>query len=166
MPLDSNVILDDGTIIARQTNKTAGITWQRWYHSALYALQSLAGNASAGPVSGSLSDGSGNAATVKYFNTTIAASQTAQSIVSAVTGKKIRVLELYLSTAGATTVVTLNSASTATFGPITTAANTVNPNVGYQYSPNGHFETAAGAALTGTTGTGSTVTCAGAYIEV
>ena len=67
------------------------------------------------------------------------------SIVSAVTGKKIRVLSVVLVSAGTVTVRFESGAGgTALTGQLTLAAN-----VGFSsgYSPVGHFETAAGAAL-------------------
>lgn len=88
----------------------------------------------------------------------IAASATDSNLVSAVTGKKIRVLSFLLNQGDTTpSTVTFNSkpggAGTAISPAFKTAANGV---VDVALNPRGWFETNASEGLTVTTGTGST----------
>jgi len=93
----------------------------------------------------------------------IAASQTASSLVAAVTGKKIRVVALAMVTGGTATDVTFNSASTA-ISPL--FANGANGGAVLPFNPVGWFETVAGEALTVTTGAGSTTGFLISYVLV
>jgi hypothetical protein len=85
----------------------------------------------------------------------IAASQTDSSIVAAVAGKKIRVLAVLLHNAGTASAVTFNSKLGAAAGvAISPALLASGPPTGFL--EHGWWETVAGAALTVTTGAGST----------
>lgn len=83
----------------------------------------------------------------------IAAAQTDSSVIAAVTGKKIRVHAIAFVTGGTATTITMNSGSSAISCLF---ANGINGGAVLPYNPNGWFETAAGAALTATTGAGAT----------
>lgn len=95
----------------------------------------------------------------------VAASQTDSSLVSAVTGNKIRVLSFIINQGDTTaSAVTFNSkpagAGAAVFPALKAAANGgfVAP-----YNPHGWFETLKGEGLTATTGAGSTTAIAVVY---
>jgi hypothetical protein len=97
----------------------------------------------------------------------IATATTDGAIVSAVAGKKIRVLAV-MAVAGATaTTITFNSkpagAGTAISALFAAGANGLTP---LSYNPLGWFETNAGEGLTATTGAGSTTGIQVTYIEV
>jgi len=67
------------------------------------------------------------------------------TIVTAVTGKRIRVLSYVLVSAGTVTARFESGAGgTALTGQMTTAANSV---ISAPYNPHGHFQTAEGALL-------------------
>lgn len=91
------------------------------------------------------------------------ASGTAQSLVAAVTGKRIRVLWVYALAGGTATDLTFNSASTAISPLLANGANG-----GEVLPPNDHgwFQTAVGEALTVTTGAGATTGIGVGYVEV
>lgn len=83
-------------------------------------------------------------AVVKYAVIDAAASGD-NTLVSAVTGKKIRVLSAFLVASNTVTVRFESGASgTALTGQMVLGASTVVP---FAYNPHGHFETAAGALL-------------------
>lgn len=68
-----------------------------------------------------------------------------QTLVAAVTGKKLRVLALFVVSAGVQTAIFQSGAGgTALTGGLTLAASTV---VSVPFNPEGWFETAAGALL-------------------
>jgi hypothetical protein len=72
------------------------------------------------------------------------------TLVAAVAGKKIRVESVFLSTANTVSYRFFSGTTTGLTGTLLGAAN------GYYAAPsslNGHFETAAGAALTGSLST-------------
>jgi len=100
---------------------------------------------------------------VKRAKANIAASQTASSIVAAVPGKKIRVVQLFCIAGGTATNITFNSASTA-ISPL--IANGANGGAVLDFNAAGWLETVAGEALTVTTGAGSTTGIEVGYIEV
>jgi hypothetical protein len=86
------------------------------------------------------------------------------TLVAAVTGKKIRVLSLFLVSAGATTVTFQSGAGgTGLTGAITTAAGTgfVLP-----HNPEGWFETAEGALLNAALSAAIQVSGSLTYVEV
>jgi hypothetical protein len=99
----------------------------------------------------------------KFAKANIAASQTASSVVAAVTGKKLRVIAFRLHAGATATNVTFNTASTAISELFACA---INGGRADGFSPVGHFETVAGEALTVTTGAGSTVGIGVVYVEV
>jgi len=101
--------------------------------------------------------------TPKFAFANIAASQTASSLVAAVTGKKIRVLSVYAVAGGTATNLTFNSASSAISALF---ANAANGGEVLPFSPIGWFETVAAEALTVTTGAGSTTGIGVVYVEV
>lgn len=92
-----------------------------------------------------------------------AASGTAQTLVSAVTLKKIRVLWVYALAGATATNLTFNSASTA-ISPL--LANGANGGEVLPRNDHGWFETTAGEALTVTTGAGATTGIGVGYVEV
>lgn len=93
----------------------------------------------------------------------IAASATATSLISAVTGKKLRVHALVMVTGATATNATFNSASSA----ITCLfANGSNSGAALPFLERGWFETVSGEALTVTTGAGSTTGFQIVYSEV
>jgi hypothetical protein len=86
------------------------------------------------------------------------------TLVAAVTGKKIRVLDIVLISAGAMTIRFESGASgTALTGQMTVAAGT-----GFApgYNPLGHFETAAGALLNMELSAGTSADGWLVYVEV
>lgn len=103
------------------------------------------------------------ALTPKFAFVNIAASQTASSVVAAVTAKKIRVLAIIAQAGATATNITFNSASTA---KTMLFANGANGGEVLPFNPVGWFETVAGEALTATTGAGSTTGIQVVYIEV
>lgn len=126
----------------------------------------VSGVAGAGstPATGGVFDPvSGTVLTVKSGILNQAASGTAQTLVAAVTGKKIRVLAAVFVAGGTATALTFNSASAA-ISPL--FANGVNGGAALPFSEAGWFETVAGEALTVTTGAGSTTGILVRYIEV
>lgn len=109
----------------------------------------------------------GTAYTPKFILANVAASQTDSNIVTAVTAKKIRVLGVIVLTAATATNVTFNSKG-AGAGTAISALFACGANNGFAlgFNPVGWFETAAGEALTVTTGAGSTTGFQIVYIEV
>jgi hypothetical protein len=103
------------------------------------------------------------AARIKRALLNQAASGTAQSLVAAVTGKKIRVVSVFAVAGTTATNLTFNSASSA-ISPL--IANAANGGIVLGHNPGGWFETVAGEALTVTTGAGSTTGLMVNYIEV
>ena len=104
-----------------------------------------------------------SALTPKFFSESVAASDTDEELVAAVSSKKIRVLSLVSHCAGTATDVTFESGTTTRIHKIPAGANggQVLP-----FNPFGWFETASGSSLTCTTGTGSTTEISGVYVEV
>ena len=92
-----------------------------------------------------------------------AASGTAQTLVAAVTGKRIRVLAAFAVAGATATNLTFNSASNA-ISPL--LANAANGGEVLPFNPAGWFQTVAGEALTVTTGAGSTTGIGVVYVEV
>jgi hypothetical protein len=105
----------------------------------------------------------GNTVPVKRAFLNQAASGTAQTVVAAVSGKRIRVLALAMRAGATATDATFNSGSTA-ISPL--FANAINDGAVLPLNEHGWFETAAGAALTVTTGAGSTTGILVNYVEV
>jgi hypothetical protein len=102
----------------------------------------------------------------KYAKSDVAASATDSSLVAAVTGKRIVVIQAVWVTGTTATTVVFNSkgsgAGTAISG---TFSNDINGGVVLPFSQSGWFETNVGEALTCTTGAGSTTGITLTYIE-
>jgi hypothetical protein len=114
-------------------------------------------------VSGYVVDVEGKLYEVKRAFENVAASDTDEEIVAAVSGKKIRVLAVVAVAGGTATNLTFNSASAA-ISPL--LANGTNGGEVLPYNPHGWFQTVAGEALTVTTGAGSTTGILILYIEI
>lgn len=108
----------------------------------------------------------GGLATPKFAFANVAAGTTDASVVSAVSGKKIRIVSYKIATVTAATTVTFNSkpagAGTAISALLVAPVGTSNA----AFSPLGHFETNSGEGLTVTTGAGNPVGVQVTYIEV
>lgn len=100
---------------------------------------------------------------VKRAFASVAASQTASSLVAAVTGKKIRVIGMIVFVAGTATVSTFNTNTTA-ISPAFSIG--INGAMVLPVSLAGWLETVAGDPLTVTTGAGSATVYHILYIEV
>lgn len=105
----------------------------------------------------------GTVLTPKFFSETVAASDTDEELVAAVTSKKIRVIALVVQCAGTATTCTFESGGSTRKHKVPAGANG-----GQVLPPNpwGWFETAAGESLTVTTGAGSDTEISGVYVEV
>lgn len=105
------------------------------------------------------------ALTPKFFTETVAASDTDEELVAAVTGpnKIIRVIALVVQCGGTATTCTFESGTTTRIHKVPAGANggQVLP-----FNPAGWFQTASGSSLTVTTGTGSDTEISGVYVEV
>ena len=100
---------------------------------------------------------------INYAKANISASATDSSVVAAVTNNKIRVLAIHCQCGATATDITFNSGSTA-ISPL--FANAANGGAVLDWNPAGWFETTNGAALTATTGAGSTTGITVVYAEV
>jgi hypothetical protein len=109
-----------------------------------------------------LADGAGRAA-VKRAILNQAASGTQQTVVAAVTGKRIRVLALAMVAGASATNATFLSNST-TISPL--FANGANGGAVLPVNEHGWFETAEGEALKITTSSGATTGVLVTYLEV
>lgn len=109
--------------------------------------------------SGTLTTSSGTyKSSVAYAKANVAQSQTDSSIVTATTGKKIRVLALVLLPAASATTVTFNTKPSGSGTAISAAfACGANGPLVLPYNPHGWFETVVSEGLTVTTSSGSTV---------
>jgi hypothetical protein len=101
--------------------------------------------------------------TPKFFSETVVASDTDEELVASVTAKKLRVLALVVHCGSLATDATFESGGTTRIHKVPAGANggQVLP-----FNPVGWFETASGASLTVTTGTGSSTEISGVYVEV
>lgn len=116
---------------------------------------------------GALSIFGGGLATPKFaFNNGITASTTDGTVLIAVTGKKIRVLDFKISTVTAATTIIFNSKPAGAGTAISALFNAPVGVFGSGFNPLGHFETNLNEGLTATTGAGNTVTVQITYIEV
>jgi hypothetical protein len=105
--------------------------------------------------------------TPKFFKANIAASTTDGAVITAVAGKKLRILSFRLHAGGTATNATFNSKPAGAGSAISELfACAANGGRAEGFSPVGHFETVAGEGLTLTTAAGSTVGVGGTYIEV
>lgn len=118
-------------------------------------------------ISGVLLDENGNELEVKRAVANIAASTTDGNIVTAVSGKKIRVVFVVFMAGGTATNLTFNTkpggAGTAISPLFAMAAN---GGAAMSLNSSGWFQTNSGEGLTGTTGTGSTVGILVGYVEL
>ena len=102
----------------------------------------------------------------KFAKADIAAATTDGAVITAVSGKKILVLDFKLSTVTAATTATFNSKPA---GAGTAISSVYNAPVGFSgsgFNQLGHFETNSGEGLTVTTGVGNSVGVQVTYIEV
>lgn len=87
----------------------------------------------------------------------IAASQTDAAIITAISGRNIRVLGVVCQAGGTATTVVFNTKPAGAGTAISmTFQNGANGGVTLPFNPAGWFETVAGEGLTATTGAGST----------
>jgi len=103
---------------------------------------------------------------IPKFASISAASSGNNTLVAAVTGKKIRVLSMHLTMSGTTVTWAVESgaggtALTGTMGPIAQGVT-----VTWPFSPVGHFETAASTLLNLSLSGAQSVTGSLVYIEV
>lgn len=105
--------------------------------------------------------------TPKFAKADVAASQTDSNIVTAVGGKKLRVLAFICQTGGTATTLVFNSKPAGAGTAISMIfQNGVNGGAVGGFNPVGWFETASGEGLTVTTGAGSTTGVQVVYVEV
>jgi hypothetical protein len=91
----------------------------------------------------------------RYATNNTAASQTNESVVAAVAGQRIRVYAMFLVGADTASDVTLNTKPAGANTAVTPLmAFGTNGGIVLPYNPKGWFQTAAGDALTVTTGAG------------
>lgn len=106
-------------------------------------------------------------ATYKRAIVNVAASQTDSAVVTAVTGKKIRVVSLFAITGASATTVTFNSKPAGSGTAISPAlAFGANGGVVLPINQDGWFETASGQGLSVTTSAGATTGIEVGYVEV
>lgn len=180
VPITDNVAITAGTGTSIATDDIGGVQWQRvkiGHGSDGSAVDASATNPlpvtapAATRVTHSIAvahqtDALMNAAvtlTPKFVSLTVTASQTDSQVIAAVTSKKLRVISMVNHCAGTGTSLTLES-GTAT--RIHKANNGANGGEVLPFNPLGWFETAAGAALTATTGAGSDTELTITYVEV
>ncbi len=104
---------------------------------------------------------------IKFAVANIAASQTDASVITAVSGKKICVLQVIAKAGSTATNITFNSKPAGAGTAITCLfANGANGDLTLSHSPVGWFRTNTGEGLTVTTGTGATTGILVGYVEV
>lgn len=105
--------------------------------------------------------------TPKFALANVAASQTDSALVTAVTGKQLRVLAAVFVTAGTATNITFNSKPAGSGTAISALfAAGANGGAALPFSPVGWFQSNSGEGLTVTTGAGSTTGIQVCYVEV
>jgi hypothetical protein len=103
----------------------------------------------------------------KRAKASVAASQADSAVITAVTGKKLRVTSMILSCGSPATTVTFNTKPSGSGTAITNAIHLPsNGSVVMPYNPAGWCETSAAEGLTVTTGAGSTTTYQIGYVEI
>lgn len=102
----------------------------------------------------------------KFKTTSVAASQTDQSVISSVASKKLRVLQAFIQCGSTATDITFESDDPTTDTTLWKATLAANGGAVLPFSPVGWFETDISEALIATTTAGSTVQVVLAYIEV
>lgn len=109
----------------------------------------------------------GTALTPTFALANIAASQTDANVVTAVSGKRIRVIGLVVMAGGTATNVTFNSKPGGSGVAISMLfACGANGGAVLPFNPVGWFQTVSGEGLTVTTGSGATTGIQVVYIEV
>jgi uncharacterized protein YfiM (DUF2279 family) len=108
----------------------------------------------------------GGLAAPKFAFAAAAAGSTDIALVAAVSGKRIRVLDVKVSTAVAVTGVVFNSKPTGAGVAISATFQATVGVSGFGLNQLGHFETAVGEGLSVSTGAGNTVAVQITYIEV
>ena len=166
-PGSVSVVLTTASASGQSRNAMTGaITGAVTISGSLPAGTNLLGRISASQETSTIYNGT-TALTPKFAKANVAASQTDANIVSAVTSKKIRVLQMFALAGGTATDLTFNTkpagAGTA-ISPL--MANTSNGGEVLPFSPIGWMETASGEGLTVTTGTGSTTGILVVYVEL
>jgi len=101
--------------------------------------------------------------TPKFYSGTTAASQTDSTIIAAVTSKILRVLAMVVQCGATATDITFESGTTTRIHKVPAGAN---GGQSLGFNPVGWFQTASGAALTVTTGSGSSTEISIVYVEV
>lgn len=97
----------------------------------------------------------------------VSASQTDSSIVSGVTGKKLRVLAVALLAGGTATNITFNTKPSGSGTAISMQfQNGANGGAVLPFNPVGWFQTSSGDGLTVTTGSGATTGVHVVYMQV
>lgn len=148
-------------------SKSARFTkWQ--YMAALLCGQKSLIDLLLANASGQVLAPDGSVLTVKRTFANVAASQTDSNLVTAVPGKKIRVLGYTLHAGdSAGSDVTFNSKPVGAGTAVTSLKNlSANQQMVYPQNEDGWFETTAGQGLTVTTGAGSTTGIDLVYVEV
>jgi hypothetical protein len=101
--------------------------------------------------------------TPAFFYEAVTASDTDEEIIALQASKKLRILSLFVQAGGTATDVTFESSTTTTKFKVTAG---INGGCVLPFNPIGWFESASGESITVTTGAGSTVQIAGAYVAV
>lgn len=116
--------------------------------------------------SGALFDGS-NWVQVKRAFANVTASQTDSNVITAVAGKRLRVLAIVLSPGGTATVITFNTKPSGAGSAVSPAfAQGINIPIVLPFNKDGWFDTNGGEGLTVTTGAGSTTGVLVLYAEM
>lgn len=158
---------DAATTIASADGKAAPLTVDNLGRLRVATLVSARANDSmaAGLQTDAIMNGN-TPLTPKFAKANVAAASTDANVVTAVSGKKIRVVQFRVTTGSAASNITFNSKPA---GAGTAVSETMqfpaNGGISSGMSPYGHFESAAGEGLTVTT-TGATTNVGIVYVEV
>lgn len=148
---------------ANYTAKLTGLEWRIYvvYTSGIIIADGFTTSAAM------VSSGDSTPLSPKFAKANVSASQTDSVMVTAVSAKKIRVLNYTILVGATATNVTFNSKG-AGAGTAISSLKACNANGGIAPGEGilGHFETTSGEALTVTTGAGSSVGIDITYIEV
>lgn len=109
---------------------------------------------------------SGGLALPKFAFANIAASTTDGAVITAVSGKKLRILDFKISTVTAATTVVFNTKPAGAGTAISATFNAPVGLVGSGFCEIGHFETNLSEGLSVTTGAGNTVSIQITYAEI
>jgi hypothetical protein len=102
----------------------------------------------------------------KFAFATVTAAATDTAIVAAVSGRRIRVLDVKLTTTVAATGITFNTKPSGAGVAITPAFTVAVDVVSFGFNQLGHFQTSVGEGLSATTGAGNSIGVQITYIEV